>query len=318
MAGRRKRLGCVYQKQVTRPMPTGAELFTRKGEQQARWTDGRGQKRTAKTTTGRDGTLRIVEQSATYTAKYRDGNGLVREVSTGCRSRDGAESVLKNLTDRAEKVIANVLSSAEAATADHQHTPLSDHVDEYLINLEARGTTANYRAEIKRRLNRLAVDCKSGRLADLDTAVVEKWLVARMADGQMGSTTRNMYRTSLIGFGNWCVTTGRLSSNPYTSLPTADEKTDRRRQRRAMTEAELQRLLYVSRLRPLAEIGRETVRVDPVEPTDKKKRSTWRKTPLTYDTIEAAAARARKTLTRLPQLFRKWTISNFFSAWILT
>lgn len=37
-------MGTVYRETHTKPLPDGAELFTRKGEQFARWTDGRGRK----------------------------------------------------------------------------------------------------------------------------------------------------------------------------------------------------------------------------------------------------------------------------------
>ena len=64
-------MGSVYRESYTKPLPNGAELFTRKGERFARWTDKRGRKRAAKVTTGRDGSPRVVSECRTYTAKYR-------------------------------------------------------------------------------------------------------------------------------------------------------------------------------------------------------------------------------------------------------
>jgi len=49
------------------------------------------------------------------------------------------------------------------------------------------------------------------------------------------------------------VNSGRLATNPFTRIGKANEKADRRRQRRAMTEAELLRLLDAARRRPLLE-----------------------------------------------------------------
>ena len=46
--------------------------------------------------------------------------GIVREVATGCRTKDGALSVLRDLTGRAEKVKAQIITTGEAAIADHQ------------------------------------------------------------------------------------------------------------------------------------------------------------------------------------------------------
>jgi len=81
-------------------------VFTKSGQRFARWIDRRGRRRTAKVTTGRDGSERIVLECSTHVAKYRDGSGLVRKVGTGCRMKDAAESVLADLRTRAELVKA--------------------------------------------------------------------------------------------------------------------------------------------------------------------------------------------------------------------
>jgi hypothetical protein len=70
-------------------VPAGAETIVRKGERLARWRVN-GKTRTAPLTTGRDGSERIVTEAATFTAKYRDGAGVVREVATGCRDETAA------------------------------------------------------------------------------------------------------------------------------------------------------------------------------------------------------------------------------------
>ena len=56
----------VYRETYTKPLPEGAELFTKGDERFARWTDRRGKKRTAKVTTGRDGSLRVVLATNTH------------------------------------------------------------------------------------------------------------------------------------------------------------------------------------------------------------------------------------------------------------
>ena len=99
-------MGSVFRKSVTRPLPAGAELFTKRGEQFARWKPSKGRARTAKVTTGKDGSPRILDEAGTFTAKYRDGSGLICEVSTGCRDQDAARSILSKLERRAELVKA--------------------------------------------------------------------------------------------------------------------------------------------------------------------------------------------------------------------
>ena len=81
-------MGTVFRKTRTQPLPAGAELFTRGGQRFARWKPATGKTRTARVTNSEDGSLRIQIEAATYTAKFRTGQGLIREVSTGCRDED--------------------------------------------------------------------------------------------------------------------------------------------------------------------------------------------------------------------------------------
>jgi hypothetical protein len=78
-------MGSVFKKTVSRALPIGAKIIIRKGQRSAEWQDAKQKRRTAPVTVGKDGTDRLVITARTYTAKYRDGSGLVKEVATGCR-----------------------------------------------------------------------------------------------------------------------------------------------------------------------------------------------------------------------------------------
>jgi len=245
-------MASVYRKTVTKPLPNDAEIFTRKGERFARWKDAKNKTRTAPLTGGRDGSDRIAIKAGTYTAKYRDGEGIVREVATGCRSKDGAMSVLKDLTDRAEKVKSKILTPAEDRISDHQDILFADHVAAYIDHQTAKGVTPARISFTKARLERIAAERGIRRIGEFDASAVERWLLDRQAEG-MSAGTRNGYRESCIGFANWCVRTGRLLSNPLATVPKADAKADCRRKRRALTEDELTQLLETTRRRPLVD-----------------------------------------------------------------
>src|SRR5262249_49734189 len=150
----------------------------------------------------------------------------------------------------AELVRSGVMTAAEAAMADHQDIAFADHLDAYMAHLEAKGACPEHRSERKRQLCRLAAECSLAALADLRRAALERWLNAQNRTG-MGARTRNSYLCSALAFCNWCVETSRLTSNPFDAVPKANEKADPRRQRRAMVEPELVKLLAVARERPL-------------------------------------------------------------------
>lgn len=290
-------MATVYRKTVTRKLPLGAELFTRRGERCARWKDSKGKRQTALVFDGADGSLRVRMASGTYIAKYRDGQGIVLEVSTGCRSKDGALAVLKALTDRAEKVRSGIITTTEDAIADHLQSPIGEHVEAYLSHHRTRGSSPTHLEGIKIRLDRLVREVPFARLGDIQSEAVSRWLAARLSE-DMAPRTRNSYLEVLKAFCNWCVQSERLASNPLAKLRKADEQTDRRIVRRSMTEEELRRLLYVTTWRPLAEFGRDVVAKDPSE--RKAKRDTWTLAPLSFDALPAAIDRARESLKDNP------------------
>ena len=286
----------IFKPTYTKPMPHGAEVFIRTGERFARWTDGKGRKRVAKIITGRDGTERITLESNTHVAKYRDGAGLVRTVGTGCRTRDAAESVLSDLRGRAELVKANVLTPAQDMAADHAAESLTDVFAVYLAQLERLACAAHV-ANVRRQLDRLKAECGLNRLADFRSDAIENWLAAQQRQG-MSARTANTYLAAASTFCGWCVEKGRLLVNPLVKIHRADERSDRRRTRRSLTEDELQRLLTVARLRPLADYGRPTQKTAP--DAEKPKRSNWTRAPLTFATVTEAAERGRLSLTKRP------------------
>jgi integrase len=244
-------MGTVFKKTFTKPLPPGAEIFVRKGQRFARW-KAKGKTLSAPLTRGEDGSDRVLIESAKWHAKYRDGSGAVRLVPTGCRDETAARQKLADLERKAELVRSNVMTAAEAAVGEHQGTPFGDHVKAYLAYLEAKGACEEHRSERRRQLDRLAADCSFGTLADLRREALERWLNAQARAG-MGARTRNSYLGSLLAFCNWCAETDRLTVNPFGAVPKANEKADPRRQRRAMVEPELVKLLAVARDRPLLE-----------------------------------------------------------------
>ena len=140
-------MGTVYRKSFTKPLPANAEIVTRKGERIARWRDRKGKTRTAPLTDAGD---RIRIESATYTAKYRDGERIVVEVPTGCRDETAARQVFADLERQAERVRAGLITAAESRTAEHLATPIGEHFDAYLDALTAAGSVPQHVARIRR------------------------------------------------------------------------------------------------------------------------------------------------------------------------
>jgi integrase len=118
----------------------------------------------------------------------------------------------------------------------------------------------------------------------------------------MGARTRNTYTGSLRAFVRWAVADGRMAADPLGTLTRGDEAGDRRRKRRALTEAELAALLRVAELRPLAEYGRTSIKRS--ENPDGKP-GPLSLEPLTLVDIGAAADRAAMKLAKKPVFVAK-------------
>ncbi len=231
-------MGRIFKKPITRPLPDGAEIVTRQGGRVATWRDSRGKLRTAPITVGRDGSLRIRDRSKTYFARYRDGNGDLVEVSTQCRDETAARQVLANLERRAERVRAGLMTATEERIADHLATPITQHVAAYVESMRLRGIVPMHRENVRRQLERILADCHFVRLSDLNRASLERWM-GQEADRGRSARSRNAHRAAILAFANWCVSNGRLASNPLLGIAKANEAADPRRRRRAMTEEEL-------------------------------------------------------------------------------
>ncbi len=273
----------VFKKTYVRKIPDGAKIVTRKGKEVAQWVDRKGKKRSAEVTTGNDGNPRIKTEATTYTAKYRDGEGKVCEVATGCTDKDAARSVLAGLRKRAELVKAKVISPDQDRIADHQKTPVADHITAYIDYQRDRGRNADHIKNYQTRLTRSADECRFRWLSELNADRLEKWLstlaeAPRAGDGDtspqlVSASVYNGYVEAWVAFGNWMIgkrINGRRSNmqgekrllvNPFGGIGKRDKSQDRRRVARAMTEAELSRLLKSARERPV--VAAETVRRGP-------------------------------------------------------
>ncbi len=275
-------MGTVYKKTVTRPLPIGATISTKRrratskelrnnpnqatvAELVASWRDRTGERQTGLVVDGGDGSKRVRVESSTYYAKFRDGNGIVQVVPTGCREKQSAMSVLDELTSRAELVKAKVMTSDQANIADFQNTLLSEHIAEYVAHLESRNVHIDRTKTTKTRLTESSNGCGFRYLNDLNADRLHKWLATQLSNKErnMSAAVYNGYIQIWISFGNWCIGKRiggnrssmngdkRLIANPFAGMGQLDEKADRRRKARALNENELVRLLDAARRRPI-------------------------------------------------------------------
>jgi site-specific recombinase XerD len=272
------------------------------------WFDRRGRRKYDELTTGKRGEPKIVRESPTYFARYRDADGMERIESTGCRDEQAARQVLADLVKRVEHRKAGILTPEQDRQADFASLPIDDHIAAYEEHLKAKTVrgkrvSAHHRRNVKHQLERIVTECSFKRVGDISREALETWMNRHESEGMAGRT-RNTHRAAIVAFCNWCVESGRLSFNPLARLHKADEHGDRRRVRRALAEDEIARLLKAAQLRPIAELGRESI---PKPSSERKGRSTWRKAELTFETLNAAYARGLDLLADQPKRIAELT-----------
>jgi integrase len=318
-------MGTIYKKTTTRPLPKQAKVSTKQrvatpkelreqpgrafvAESIATWTDRTGEKRSGVVVTAADGSLKVRTKSETYFAKYRDGRDIVREIPTGCRDKQAAKSKLAELQSTSEKIRGGVITSQDAETGKHAKRTVAEHIADYCDYLTQENKHSDRVKTTRKRLHEVADACDFRRLHDLNADKFIKWLSGELQKDRSLATI-NDYTGTLISFGYWL--TGkrvrnkkssmlgdkRLEVNPFAGVGKYNEADDLRRQRRALNETELRRLLFVARWRPLAEFGRETVaKVGDDLPTSPKSRKTWSLARLDYETIQGAVGIAKAKL----------------------
>ncbi len=189
-------MGTVFKKQTTRQVPPGAEIVTKGGSRVARW-GVRGKLRTAPLTTREGGVDRIVTESSTYFAKYRDAEGVLQIVPTGCRDRQAAEQMLKKWERKVEQIKAGTLDRKSLDVSRLAGAPLEDHLATYERSLVAAEVSDVYRENVLRAVRKVSTDCGFLTLGAFNREAVENWLAARIGEG-MSARSRNYYRQSLV------------------------------------------------------------------------------------------------------------------------
>ncbi|MCA9199592.1 MAG: hypothetical protein KDA87_18750, partial [Planctomycetales bacterium] len=205
-------MASLHKRSFWKSVPDSAKIITEDGKQIASWKDSKGTRRRAEVVE-RNGKPMIRVSGKTWLAKYRDGNGIVREVSTGCREKQAAQSVLNDLVQRAELVRSGIITNDQDRVSERQHEPFELHFAAYLDFHRAKGTSQSHVDGIRVRLERLVRENDIKRLSGISHDRIERWLSTEAKAGK-SPRTRNSYLQAVQGFCNWCVDTNRLIANP--------------------------------------------------------------------------------------------------------
>jgi integrase len=161
----------------TKPLPTSAEIITRKGQRFARFKDRKG--KTVEAPLNDDGT-RIQLLSKKWYGEYRDVDGIEQCIPLST-DKTAAAQMLADLVKKAELGKAGITDPFEV----HRRRPLLEHLTEFERCLLAKGAGEKHVKDCGARVRRVLADCRFTFLADLSASHVQQFLGDLLRQGRL-------------------------------------------------------------------------------------------------------------------------------------
>jgi integrase len=172
---------------------------------------------------------------------YSDANGKRRTVK-GCPDKSATEAMARKIESDAELRRRGVIDPKIDQYRAHESVALAEHLEAWRVYLLGKGNSERHANEGHARVVNLMALAKATRLSDLTLTPIQTALAALKDKGRSLRTIHH-HASLAKNFAKWAWHDGRTREDllAHLSLPDNPES-DRRRQRRALPEADLMRL----------------------------------------------------------------------------
>lgn len=184
-------------------------------------------------------------RSAKYRGRYRLPGQPMRDVPLHTTDKRVAEKRLADIIQDAEREAEGIIAPRPLREAVQRS--VTDHLAEYMADLERKGRERIYRRLVKARVERLIRECGWQQLQHVTADSFTSW---RSRQTSEAPKTLNDYHDAARGFMGWMLRHGRIPTNPLVNIAKVDQR-GRQWKRRALTDDELRRLLAVAGRRRL-------------------------------------------------------------------
>ena len=185
-----------------------------------------------------------------WIASWYDHDGKRKERSTRTTDKASAERILRKLVSDAALRTDGVIDARAEAVCKQGQRPIAEHMADFERWLHSKGNTSKHVAHMVACLKRMVSMIQVETLPALTPAAVLDAVGQRHDDG-VSARTCNMDLRAVKSFTRWAVRDGRLTVDPLVGLPTLNESTDRRRQRRPLNADELALLIDAAQRGPV-------------------------------------------------------------------
>lgn len=251
-------MASIFRRTYKRPLPAGAELLIRKGKRLARWRDKRGRTRTAPVD---DAGQNIVLEYREWYIEYDGADGRRIRVK-GYTDREATEQLARDTVKLAERIQAGCVHVDMKGLS----RKTAEAVEAWTADLTRRGKSPSYVYNMGLLMRRMIEACRWPTLGAIRSDALTAWLAdlqagtahlpcqqARSKRGKGESTlsarTLNQYLETARCFVKWCMAQRPfpwIQDDPLAGIAKADESS-KRREKRALTLGELERLKDASK-----------------------------------------------------------------------
>lgn len=180
-----------------------------------------------------------------YSIAYFDQSGKRVTESAGTSDKRAATRILAEKEAQVALIVSGAVDPLHERYRTEATKSAQAHLDDYLEACRTR--QAGHALKQKTRHLRWLLEATGAlKLTDILPDVVDAQLGMLVEQGK-AARTLNLKLECASAFLNWCVRNGRIRSNPLRIIPKRNEVVDRRRERRALTEKEVEALLDVAR-----------------------------------------------------------------------
>ncbi len=165
-----------------------------------------------------------------------------RKTLRACKDRAATEALARKLEADAMLRAKGVIDGKAEQYTKWETTPLADHVDAFEGVLHGRSVTAKYIKATVSYVRTLARACGFSTPAEIDAATVSAYVADLKRKGK-GLRAINAEVGAFKSFTRWLVRAERMRTDPMVSVSNLNTRTERRHPRRALSDAEIVRLL---------------------------------------------------------------------------
>lgn len=184
---------------------------------------------------------KVKGKSKKWWGQYTDASGRLRRHPLSI-DKKAAQAMLNERVRNVEREKAGLIDP----TDEQRKRPLCLHLEEYRTYLQTKNVSDKQRKESTRQVEKIITAGKWKLIPDIAAGGVLNYL-ADLQDQGRSAQTRNHYLKSIKAFTNWLVRDRRTPSDPLVHLQRLNVATDRRHDRRALSDDEFRLLIQAAR-----------------------------------------------------------------------